>query len=110
MGRVTAAITEAGRQAGRRLRRHPFLWLLGVLSLPLLLAAAYVSSLVPLTPDVGKLRTIKAEQPSVVLTADGKELASLKRANRNWLKLADISPHVVDALIATEDRRFFDHH
>jgi penicillin-binding protein 1A len=110
MGRVTAAITEAGRQAGRRLRDHPVLWLLVLLSLPLLLAAAYVSSLVPLTPDVGKLRTIKAEQPSVVLTADGKELASLKRANRNWLKLADISPHVVDALIATEDRRFFDHH
>jgi penicillin-binding protein 1A len=109
-GRVTAAIAEAGRQAGRRLRRHPFLWLLLLLSLPPLLFAAYVSSLVPLTPSVAKLRSIKAEQPSVVLTADGKELVSLKRANRNWLKLADISPHVVDALIATEDRRFFDHH
>jgi penicillin-binding protein 1A len=109
-GRVIAAIAEAGRHAGRRLRGHPFLWLLLFLSLPPLLFAAYVSSLVPLTPSVAKLRTIKAEQPSVVLTSDGKELVSLKRTNRNWLKLADISPHVVDALIATEDRRFFDHH
>jgi penicillin-binding protein 1A len=109
-GRITAAIAEAGRQAGRRLRHHPVLWLLLVLSVPPLLFAAYVSSLVPLTPSVGKLRSIRAEQPSVVLTADGKELTSLRRANRNWLKLADISPHVIDALIATEDRRFFDHH
>jgi penicillin-binding protein 1A len=109
-GRITAAIAEAGRQAGRRLRHHPFLWLLLVLSVPPLLFAAYVSSLVPLTPGVGKLRSIRAEQPSVVLTSDGKELTSLRRANRNWLKLADISPHVIDALIATEDRRFFDHH
>ncbi|MES2424502.1 MAG: transglycosylase domain-containing protein, partial [Pseudomonadota bacterium] len=45
-----------------------------------------------------------------VLSADGKELASFKRANREWVKLADISPHVVAALVATEDHRFYQHH
>src|SRR5690606_35684814 len=30
-------------------------------------------------------------------------------ANRDWVKLQDISPKVVDALLATEDRRFYDH-
>jgi penicillin-binding protein 1A len=45
-----------------------------------------------------------------VLSADGKELAVFKRANRDWVKLEDMSPNVVAALIATEDRRFFDHH
>ncbi|OZA92838.1 MAG: penicillin-binding protein, partial [Polaromonas sp. 39-63-203] len=45
----------------------------------------------------------------LVLSADGKELAVFKRANRDWVKLADISPNVLAALIATEDHRFYDH-
>ncbi|HBO78950.1 MAG TPA: penicillin-binding protein, partial [Cupriavidus sp.] len=31
-------------------------------------------------------------------------------ANRDWVKLSEISPYVVDALIATEDHRFYQHH
>ena len=46
----------------------------------------------------------------MVLSSDGKELAVFKRANRDWVKLADISPKVIDALIATEDHRFYQHH
>ncbi len=30
--------------------------------------------------------------------------------NRFWVKLDDISPHLVDATIAVEDRRFYSHH
>ena len=45
-----------------------------------------------------------------MLSADGKELALFKRANREWVKLDDISPQVIAALIATEDHRFFEHH
>jgi penicillin-binding protein 1A len=33
-----------------------------------------------------------------------------KRANRDWVKLADISPKAVEALLATEDKRFYEHH
>ena len=32
------------------------------------------------------------------------------RFNREWKKLDVISPHVIDALIATEDHRFYSHH
>ncbi|MFP3589659.1 biosynthetic peptidoglycan transglycosylase, partial [Paraburkholderia sp. SIMBA_055] len=41
---------------------------------------------------------------------DGKLLAEFKPTNRVWMKLSDISPHVVDALISTEDHRFYEHH
>jgi penicillin-binding protein 1A len=101
------------RRFGASIRGHPWLF---AAALPLLasmvaggMAVAYIVALIPLTPSVGDIQKAKSEQASVVLTADKKELAVFKRANRAWVKLADISPHVVAALIATEDRRFFEH-
>jgi penicillin-binding protein 1A len=82
---------------------------LSLAALPLLVLL-YVLILIPFTPSIGDLRKAKSEKPASVLSADGKELAVFKRANRDWVKLADISPNVVAALIATEDRRFFEHH
>jgi penicillin-binding protein 1A len=82
---------------------------LSLVALPVLLLL-YVLILIPFTPSIGDLRKAKSEKPALVLSADGKELALFKRANRDWVKLADISPNVVAALIATEDRRFYEHH
>jgi len=45
-----------------------------------------------------------------VMSADGVVLAEFKRINRQWVPLEKISKPVVDALIATEDRRFYEHH
>ncbi len=69
----------------------------------------YVLVLIPFTPGISDIRKAKSEQPAQVLSADGKLLAEFKRANREWVKLAEISPHVVTALIATEDHRFYQH-
>ncbi len=74
------------------------------------LALLYGLLLIPFTPGIDDLRKAKLEAPAVVLSADGKELAVFKRANRDWVKLRDISPNVLAALIATEDRRFYEHH
>ncbi len=70
----------------------------------------YVLLLIPFTPGISDIRKAKSEQPAQVLSADGKELAVYRWANRDWVKLADISPNVVNALIATEDHRFYQHH
>ena len=70
----------------------------------------YALILIPFTPSIADLRKARESKPSVVLSADGKELAVFRRANREWVRLADISPHVTEALIATEDRRFYAHH
>jgi len=74
-----------------------------------LVVAAYAMSLVPYTPGINDLRKVKEARPSVVMSSDGQELASFKQANREWVGLKDISPHVIAALIATEDRRFYAH-
>ena len=81
-----------------------------LLSMIALLLVIYVLALIPFTPSIGDIRKSRAEAPAIVMSADGKELAMFKRANRDWVKLADISPNVLAALVATEDRRFYQHH
>lgn len=82
---------------------------LSIAGLPALLLL-YVLVLIPFTPSIGDIRKAKEQQPAVVMSVDGQELAVFKRANREWVKLADISPQVIDALISTEDHRFYSHH
>lgn len=81
---------------------------MGLAALPALLLL-YLLLLIPFTPGISDIRKAKSEQPAQVLSADGKELAVYRWANRDWVKLADISPNVVNALIATEDHRFYQH-
>ena len=87
-------------------RRHP---VRAALTPPALLLA-YVLVLIPFTPSISDLRKAKSEVPTVVLSSDGVVLAEFRRLNRQWVPLAQISPSVVDALIATEDHRFYQHH
>ncbi len=77
-------------------------------AIPVLLVL-YVLVLIPFTPSIGDIRKAKIEQPAQILSADGKLLAEFKPSNREWVKLQDISPNVVNALIATEDHRFYQH-
>ncbi|HSV53903.1 MAG TPA: transglycosylase domain-containing protein [Burkholderiaceae bacterium] len=106
LARAAAFSAERFRRTWQAVRRHP----VRVLVFVPVAALAYVLALIPLTPGIGDIRKAKAEQPTVVLSADGKELAVFRRANREWVKLSAISPDVVAALIATEDHRFYEHH
>lgn len=69
----------------------------------------YTIVLIPFTPGISDLRSAKVDRPAIVLSSDGKELTRFMRFNREWKKLGAISPHVIDALIATEDHRFYSH-
>ena len=83
-------------------------WALAVLALPLALFL-YVLLLIPLTPSISDIKKAKVEAPTQLMSADGKVLAQYKRANREWVALKDISPNVINALISTEDHRFYEH-
>ncbi|WP_019450622.1 transglycosylase domain-containing protein [Cupriavidus sp. BIS7] len=95
------------RQRLRRPTRREAL--LAVAAIPALVLL-YILLLIPFTPGISDIRKAKSEQPAQVLSADGKEIAVYRWANRDWVKLSEISPNVVDALIATEDHRFYQHH
>jgi penicillin-binding protein 1A len=83
--------------------------LITVACLPLLLLV-YVLVMIPFTPSISDLQKVKTAKPSVLMSVDGQVLATFQRANREWVKLDHISPYVTQALIATEDRRFLEHH
>ncbi|MEO8152534.1 MAG: transglycosylase domain-containing protein [Rhizobacter sp.] len=83
--------------------------LLGLMLL-LALTTAYLIALLRLSPSASDLREAEAVRPSVLMSADGQTLATFSRAPQQHVALANISPHVIKALIATEDRRFYEHH
>lgn len=83
--------------------------LAGALAGLLVFLIIYSVLLIPFTPGIGTLRKSRVERPSVVLAADGQVLTRYQRVNREWVPLEDVSEHVVQALIATEDHRFYDH-
>src|SRR6188472_4147984 len=106
LARAAAAASDLARRGARVIRAHPVRAALAVPALFLL----YVLVLIPFTPGIGDLRKAKSEVPAILLSSDGVVLAEYKRLNRRWVPLSKISPSVVDALISTEDHRFYQHH
>lgn len=48
-------------------------------------------------------------EPSKILDADGKTIATFYQQNRQPVKLDDISPNMRKAIISVEDERFYEH-
>src|SRR5690606_4886575 len=49
------------------------------------------------------------EQASIVYSEDGEEISRYQDKNRTWVPIDQISTDVIEALIAVEDHRFFNH-
>ncbi|MFT6798431.1 MAG: penicillin-binding protein 1A [Nonlabens sp.] len=60
-------------------------------------------------PDHTVLENPQTELATEILTADGKTLGSFYNENRKPIKFDDLPKNLVDALVATEDERFWDH-
>lgn len=71
---------------------------------------AYGVALLKVSPDVQEIRRAQAARPTVLMSADGKVLSSIGRSQQDYVPLSEISPHVVKALLSTEDHRFYSHH
>ncbi|MGJ7917287.1 penicillin-binding protein 1A [Massilia sp. LXY-6] len=107
--RAHYAQVRAGLMARPPLQR----WLLIGLSALLVvtvLFGVYVALLFPLTPGIEDVKQARVARPTVVVSSDGRELASFEQGLQEKVKLSEISPHVITALVATEDRRFYEHH
>ncbi|SHG66354.1 penicillin-binding protein 1A [Massilia sp. CF038] len=73
------------------------------------LLLAYVLILIPMTPGIKDLKQARTAKASAILSADGNQLATFEEGLHERVKLDQISPFVLQALIATEDHRFYDH-
>lgn len=60
-------------------------------------------------PSLQELENPKSNLASEIITTDGKLLGKYFKENRTNVKFEDLSPHLVSALIATEDERFLNH-
>ena len=60
-------------------------------------------------PTTEELRVIESANASEVYTADGVMIGKYYTENRTTIKLDSISPYLITALLAIEDKRFFEH-
>ncbi|MDP9064320.1 MAG: penicillin-binding protein 1A [Pseudomonadota bacterium] len=70
---------------------------------------AYVY-LKPALPDVGTLREVQLQVPLRVYTRDGHLIASIGDQRRIPVRYEQLPPQLIQAFLATEDDRFFQHH
>jgi len=61
-------------------------------------------------PSVEALKTVELQQPMQIYTADGKLIGEVGEQRRIPVKLAEVPQRLIDAFLATEDSRFYDHH
>ena len=60
-------------------------------------------------PSVEQLQNPEADLASEIYSSDGVLMGKYYSENRSEVKYNEISPNVINALIATEDERFYDH-
>ena len=60
-------------------------------------------------PEVEELQNPKNNLASIVYSSDGNVLGKFYKENRVNVQFKDLSPNLVNALIATEDARFMEH-
>ncbi len=63
----------------------------------------------PELPDVATLRDVELQTPMQVFSQDGKLISQFAEKRRNPVTYDEIPRHLVEALIATEDSRFYEH-
>jgi penicillin-binding protein 1A len=116
--RVAKTNHRIGRGASRR-GRSVFAWFTGflavlgaplqLLALGLLGAGVFVSVHAPELPSVESLLQVQFEEPLRVFSSDGGLIAEFGIERRRPVAYEDIPPLVVNAFLATEDARFFEH-
>ena len=85
-----------------------WLWIIGLsplMLITLLMLTAFFSGM----PNVEALANPKINLATEIISSDGKILGSYYKENRSDVRFENIPPHLVNALISTEDARFREH-
>jgi len=85
-----------------------FLAVVGIGSTAAVIGAYYYAS--PGLPAAETIRDIPLQIPLRIFTRDGRLISEIGQRRRVLVEWEDLPPHVVDAFVAAEDRRFFEHH
>ena len=99
---------RAKKSKGRLLRFLIKLSLGGFAALALIIASVYLGFWGPI-PSSTELKEIQQSEASEILSKEGKLIDKVYRVNRSLVDYDDLPQHLIEALIATEDERFYDH-
>jgi penicillin-binding protein 1A len=86
-----------------------FKWAGIISGILLLFSVLFVLYLMQGLPSIEELENPQTDIASFVMSRDGVVLDKYFTENRTYVTYENISPYVIDALIATEDHRFYQH-
>ncbi|MEI7423407.1 MAG: transglycosylase domain-containing protein [Prolixibacteraceae bacterium] len=113
-GKKSKSFMDAFRRKGNQSTgKFIFFWfikisLFGLFLMSVLFVLVYIGTFGEL-PDAETLIKIKEPVATEVLSQDGKVLGRYYVENRSSVTFKNISPNVVNALVSTEDARFYEH-
>ncbi|MFA6944712.1 MAG: transglycosylase domain-containing protein [Pedobacter sp.] len=84
-------------------------WIIGLIAFGAILIFSIGLGLFGRLPDLRALENPKSNQASEVISNDNIVLGTYYVQNRSNVRYDEISPNVINALIATEDIRFYNH-
>lgn len=101
------------RKGNQSMWKFALIWLLklalfGLFLMSVLFVLVYIGTFGEL-PDAETLIKIKEPVATEVISQDGKVLGRYYVENRSSVTFKNISPNVINALISTEDARFYEH-
>ncbi len=99
-GRIRRRWQRMSRRKRRIITGVLVLFFLGFIGL---LGAVYAAARIPLPDDNERA------QATIIEYSDGSRLGQLAKENRVDIPLKDVPPHVRDAVLAAEDRKFYEH-
>jgi penicillin-binding protein 1A len=104
-----ATTTKLAQQDISRYNGYIWKFVIACLGLLLLLIFATYLGVFGALPTFRDLENPKSNQASEVISSDKQTLGTYYVQNRSSVTFKDISPNVINALVATEDERFYQH-
>jgi penicillin-binding protein 1A len=95
--------------SNNKLGKKVLVWGLSAAMLLILMGVGYTYYLSQGMPSIQDLENPQTSIASVVKSRDGVVLDRYYTENRTYVPIEQISPNIVDALVATEDHRFYSH-
>ena len=106
MSKNTSPKTNSVPSFVKKMRRNMWLMFFGAIIFAVLF---FVTLSFSDLPETAELENPSFEYATRIYTADNKELGRYFRTNRDWVYPEDLNPHLINALVATEDERFYNH-
>ena len=89
--------------------RFLFNFILFFFTLGLLFLAVLFWYLIPKLPDINHLEVVKLQIPLRIYTQDGSLIAEFGEKKRQPIRIEDVPTTIIQAFIAAEDSRFYQH-